>query len=81
MHRRTFCENVYQNKGNFLYYRYRYFTRGIDVSSYIVSIHIDESLHPYTASCLHWQRTRFLLNPSDISSSGVQAAIASDTVI
>ncbi len=49
MHRRTLCENVDRAKIKvpFLYYRYRYFTHGI-VSSYIVSIHIDESLHPYS---------------------------------
>ncbi len=55
MHRWTLCENVDRAKikGAFLYYRYRYFTGGIDASyrhaafQYTVSIHIDESLHPY----------------------------------
>ncbi len=44
-----------QNKGAFLYYRYRYFTHDIDASYRhtlyrYISIHIDESLYPY---CIH----------------------------
>ncbi len=37
----------WQNKGAFLYYRYRYFTRGIDASYRHTSYrYIDASLHP-----------------------------------
>ncbi len=55
MHRRTLCENVDSAKIKVPFYRYRYFTHSIDasyasyiVSIYSISIHIDESLHPYS---------------------------------
>ncbi len=47
MHRRTLYENVDSAKIKVPFYRYRYFTRGIDASyRHTLYRYIDESLHP-----------------------------------